>query len=59
MPDWISQYNKYSDSGAIAYPSFERAPLRQSVARVSENPKDDDAGLEVCDSGLREQRHAT
>ena len=34
------------------HPSFERLPHRESVAHVSEDPQDDDAGLEICDSGL-------
>ena len=37
------------------YPSFERLPPSQSVAHVSENPQDDDARFEICDSGLRGQ----
>lgn len=44
-----------SQSDCVTYPSFERLPRRQSVAHVSENPQDDDAGLEIRDSGLRGQ----
>lgn len=50
---WVD-YTSYSHS-SVTHPSFERLPQRQSVAHVSEDPQDDDAGLEVCDSGLREQ----
>lgn len=39
----------------VTHPSFDRLPLCPSVAHVSENPHDDDAGLEICDSGLKEQ----
>lgn len=34
------------------YPSFERLPLGESVAHVSENPQDDHARLQVRHSGL-------
>lgn len=65
----VSQINSYSEhitklekktllaSSAlnVTHPSFDRLPLWPSVAHVSENPHDDDAGLEVCDSGLKEQ----
>lgn len=40
---------------SVTHPSFDRLPLWPSVAHVSENPHDDDAGLEICDSGLEEQ----
>lgn len=44
---------------AVTYPSFKRLPLRPSVGHVSENPQDDDAGLEICDSGLRRRTDKT
>lgn len=48
----------YSDSGAVTYPALERLPHRQPVAHVSEDPQNDDAGLEVCDSGLGREKRA-
>lgn len=56
---WCPCTTSHSDSVAVTYPSFERLPPSQSVAHVSENPQDDDAGLEICDSGLRGQTDKT
>lgn len=49
---WHPCTKSYSDTMASTYPSFERLPHWKSVAHVSEDPQDDDAGLEICDSGL-------
>lgn len=39
----------------VTHPAFDRLPLRPSVAHVSEDPHDHDAGLKICDSGLKQQ----
>lgn len=45
----------WSRDTGFTYPSFERLPHWESVAHVSEDPQHDDAGLEICDSGLTGQ----
>ena len=42
-----------ASAAKVTHPSFDRLPLWPSVAHVSENPHDDDAGLEIYDSGLK------
>lgn len=48
-------WRKKSLLGSVTHPSLDGLPLWPSVAHVSENPHDHDAGLEICDSGLEEQ----